>query len=89
MNKKKKRMKMKENIIQNQSAHGTQNVHGTNSSILINRREAAEFLGVAESTLAFWKCVGRYNLKYIKIGRLVKYRISDLEEFIEQGINSD
>jgi len=56
---------------------------------LINRKEAAELLGVAESTLAYWKCVGRYDLKYVKIGRLVKYRMSDLEDFIEKGLNDN
>ncbi len=58
-----------------------------NLNILMNRKKAAEFLGVAESTLAYWKCVGRYDLKYVKIGRLVKYRMSDLEEFIDKGLN--
>ncbi len=67
---------MKENIIEH-----------LNPNILMNRKDAAEFLGVAESTLAYWKCVGRYNLKYVKIGRLVKYRIRDLEDFIEKGLN--
>lgn len=57
------------------------------ATTLVTRKEAAEFLGVAESTLAYWKSVGRYDLKYVKIGRLIKYRISYLEEFIEQGLN--
>jgi hypothetical protein len=55
---------------------------------LINRKQAAEFLGVKEATLAHWKCTGRYNLSSVKIGRLVKYRISDLEKFIEKGVSS-
>jgi hypothetical protein len=57
--------------------------------MLMNRKEAAEFLRVAESTLAYWKCVGRYDLKYVKIGRLVKYRMSDLKDFIEKGLNDN
>jgi len=57
------------------------------STKLLTRKEAAEFLGVAESTLAQWKCTGRYNLASVKIGRLVKYRIADLEKFIEQGVS--
>lgn len=59
----------------------------TNSSQLLNRKQAAEFLGVKEATLAHWKCTGRYNLSVVKIGRLVKYRVSDLEKFVEQGVS--
>lgn len=43
-------------------------------------------LGVKEATLAHWKCTGRYNLPSVIIGRLVKYRLSDLEKFISQGV---
>ena len=57
-----------------------------NSDMLLTRKQAAEFLGVKESTLAHWKCTGRYNLPVIKICRLVKYRVSDLEKFIEKGV---
>ena len=57
-----------------------------NLNQLLNRKQAAEFLGVREATLAHWKCTGRYNLSSVKIGRLVKYRISDLEQFIEDGV---
>lgn len=53
-------------------------------SDLLTRKEAAEYLGVTPQTLAIWACVKRYNLPYIKIGRLVKYRRSDLENFINQ-----
>lgn len=52
-------------------------------SPLMSRKDAAEYLGVTEGTLAVWKCTSRYPLKCIKIGRLAKYRKSDLDEFIE------
>lgn len=58
------------------------------SNQLLTRKQAAEFLGVKESTLAHWKCTGRYNLASVKIGRLVKYRATDLEKFIEKGVSS-
>ena len=63
--------------------------HHFNSNQLLTRKQAAEFLGVKESTLAHWKCTGRYNLTSVKIGRLVKYRVTDLEKFIEKGVSSD
>ena len=62
--------------------------HYSNSSQLLTRKQAAEFLGVKEATLAHWKCTGRYNLSSVKIGRLVKYRVSDLEQFIAKGVIS-
>jgi len=49
---------------------------------LLTRREAALYLGISEQTLAIWKCTGRYQLPFVKIGRLVKYRKSDLDAFI-------
>lgn len=53
---------------------------------LLTRQQAAEFLGVKEHTLAVWACSKRYNLPYVKIGRLVKYRYSDLLAFVEQQL---
>ncbi len=51
---------------------------------LLSRQETAKFLGVTEGTLAVWACTKRYDLKYVKVGRLVKYRYSDIERFLEQ-----
>lgn len=49
---------------------------------LLTRKQAAEFLGVKEHTLAVWACNKRYTLPYVKVGRLVKYRYSDLLAFV-------
>ena len=49
---------------------------------LLTRREAAAFLGVQENTLAVWACTKRYPLPVVKVGRLAKYRLSDLQRFI-------
>jgi excisionase family DNA binding protein len=51
-------------------------------SDLLTREEAAEYLGVTPRTLAVWACVGRYNLPYVKVGRLARYRKSDLDIFL-------
>lgn len=51
---------------------------------LLSRQEAAAFLGVSVSTLAVWACNKRYGLPVVKMGRLVKYRLSDLIAFIER-----
>ena len=50
---------------------------------LLNRKEAAEFLGIKEMTLAIWQSTKRYGLPVVKVGRLVRYRRSDLLTFIE------
>tara|TARA_B100001564_G_scaffold285327_1_gene248212 strand:- start:2013 stop:2219 length:207 start_codon:yes stop_codon:yes gene_type:complete len=54
---------------------------------LLTRKEAAAFLGIGEHTLAVWACTKRYNLPYVKVGRLVKYRYSDLQAFLESRTN--
>ena len=60
-------------------------MENSNQTRLLTRRQAARFLGVREATLAYWHCVGRYNLPVIKIGRLAKYKLSDLEAFIKNN----
>lgn len=52
------------------------------SSNLLTRPQAAEYLGVTSQTLAIWACTKRYNLPFIKVGRLVKYRKTDLDAFL-------
>ena len=51
-----------------------------------SRKEAANYLGITDGTLAVWACTGRYNLPYVKIGRLVKYRKTDLDAFISRRV---
>jgi len=54
------------------------------SSDLLTRKEAAEYLGVCENTLSVWACKKRYPLKFVKVGRLTKYRKAHLDDFIER-----
>lgn len=60
-----------------------------NTDQLLNRSEAAKMLGIKPETLAHWACVGRYNLPYVKIGRLAKYRSSDIQNFINNNSIGD
>lgn len=53
-----------------------------NPPVQVDDRQAADTLGVKTSTLAVWRSTGRYNLPFLKVGRLVKYRVSDLAEFL-------
>lgn len=54
---------------------------------LFTRKQAAEYLGVKENTLAVWATTKRHPLPYIKVGRLVKYRLSDLHNFLENNVH--
>jgi excisionase family DNA binding protein len=47
----------------------------------LTRRQAAEFLSLSQQTLAVWAMTGKI-LPYVKLGRAVRYRLSDLEELI-------
>ena len=48
----------------------------------ISDKQAAEILGAKTTTLAVWRSTGRYNLPFVKVGRLVRYRVSDLAAFL-------
>jgi len=51
---------------------------------LLSNNKAADYLGITPATLDVWRCTKRYPIPFIKVGRLVKYRQSDLDEFLEQ-----
>jgi excisionase family DNA binding protein len=51
---------------------------------LFTSPEAASYIGVGVATLAVWRCVGRYNIQFVKVGRLVKYRKSALDSFLDR-----
>ncbi len=57
-------------------------------SELMTRKEAAVYLGVSEMTLAIWKSTGRYSVRVYKIGRLAKYKKSDLDAFIASRLQA-
>jgi excisionase family DNA binding protein len=46
-------------------------------------QEAAEYLGVKASTLATWRCTRRHPLPFVKVGKKVRYRKSDLDKFLQ------
>nr|WP_198983257.1 helix-turn-helix domain-containing protein [Herbaspirillum sp. ASV7] len=52
-------------------------------SDLFSRTAAAQYLGVKPQTLAVWFSTGRYPLPVVKVGRYAKYRLSDLQAFLQ------
>lgn len=51
----------------------------------LNRKEAAKYLGVAESTLANWACNKKFPLPYFRIGRSARYSQCDLDALAQSG----
>lgn len=51
---------------------------------IFNNADAAEYIGVTPRTLEVWRSTKRHVIPYIKVGRLVKYRKSALDAFLEQ-----
>lgn len=50
---------------------------------LLTPIEVSALLGVTVDTLSVWRCTHRYPaLKYIKVGRSIRYRSEDVENFI-------
>jgi hypothetical protein len=55
-----------------------------NNGHLLSEAQAADILGLKNpKTLAVWRCTQRYDLPYVKYGRVVRYRRKDLDAFIE------
>jgi excisionase family DNA binding protein len=52
---------------------------------LLTEDETAEVLAIKPQTLASWRCRGVNDLPFIKIGRAVRYRRSDLEAFMQRN----
>lgn len=50
--------------------------------ILLTPEQTALILNISEGTLSVWRCTGRYDLPFIKIGRAVRYKKSDIDLFI-------
>jgi excisionase family DNA binding protein len=50
---------------------------------LLTTAEAAKVLGLSTGTLTIWRCVKRYPLPYVRVGRNIRYRAADLEHFLD------
>ena len=52
-------------------------------SNLLDSRQASKYLGLKNGTLSVWRSTGRYQIPFVKIGSKVRYRESDLDEWLE------
>ena len=49
----------------------------------LSTEEAAKYLGLSPTTLVTWRCVQRYSLPYVKVGRKIFYCVEDLQKWLE------
>jgi excisionase family DNA binding protein len=49
---------------------------------LLDEKQAAEYLTLSPGTLSVWRSTGRYALPFVKVGRMVRYRLSDLDAWL-------
>jgi len=57
-----------------------------NTNNLISRKQAAQYLGIKEQTLASWASNKRNLLAYVRIGNRAMYQQSVLDAFIKSNI---
>ena len=48
------------------------------ADMLINTEKAAELLSIPAATLTKWRSTGQVKIPFVKIGRQIKYRTTDL-----------
>jgi predicted DNA-binding transcriptional regulator AlpA len=51
--------------------------------ILLDESKAAEVLGLSPGSLSVWRSTGRYQVPFIKVGHLVRYRVAELDAWLE------
>lgn len=55
-------------------------------SSLLDEQQAAQHLNVSPGTLSVWRSTGRYALPFVKVGRRVRYRLADLDSWIQERV---
>ena len=50
---------------------------------MLTPQQAAAYLGVKVQTLGVWRCTRRHPIPFVKVGRKVCYRKSDLDRYIQ------
>lgn len=53
----------------------------------LNERQAAKYLGVSAGTLRLWRAENR-SPRYFRAGKLIRFRVRDLNEWIEQRLST-
>lgn len=56
---------------------------------LLSNRDAAEFLSVSPSFLNNDRVTRRHSIPYLKVGKLVRYRESDLRAWLDRRVHAN
>lgn len=51
---------------------------------LLTTQQTADALKIKVETLATWRATGRYQIPFIKMGRKVLYKQSDIKKWLEK-----
>lgn len=54
--------------------------------ILLTPEAAAKLLGVSIDTLSDWRCRGGQGPRYLRVGRLIRYRECELQEWLSTRV---
>jgi excisionase family DNA binding protein len=55
---------------------------------LLNQSEAAQYLRVSERSLERWRLTGIPALPFVRLGRRILYRQTDLQEFVASQVRT-
>ena len=55
-----------------------------NDDVLVTPEQASELLAIPHSSLQKWRSTGENNIPFVKIGRSVRYRTTDLKTYVER-----
>jgi excisionase family DNA binding protein len=53
-------------------------------SEMLTTQQAADYLGIKDSTLTVWRCRRTYEIPFVKVGSKVRYRKTDLDDFLKR-----
>ncbi|MDH4242066.1 MAG: helix-turn-helix domain-containing protein [Phycisphaerae bacterium] len=53
---------------------------------LITTIELAEILGIKAGTLEKSRCTGALGIPFVRIGRLIRYRVCDVEAYLASNL---
>ncbi|MBV5330655.1 MAG: helix-turn-helix domain-containing protein [Chlorobium sp.] len=71
--------------LQSHSARNNPTLAPPRTTPLLSPAEVSAILGVTVETLSVWRCVNRYpSLKYVKVGRSVRYRREAVDAFVTE-----
>lgn len=54
--------------------------------VLATPDEAAKLIKINASTLQKWRSTGENAIPFVKIGRSVRYRVTDLRDYVERHV---